>query len=397
VESLPAESEREALVAALADLMADQGSEPFLAAPILEPTDRFFPDRWEPSARGVHTLARRLLRYAGLGQLRVEVSTGDYMSEGEDVSGPFGSVQRTHHGAAGWFAGIHDGVCVFGADVAQLQRPEGMAGLMAHEVAHAYRALHALVEEDRDLEERLTDLTTVYLGFGVLTVNASHRYRASGEVVGGHTLTRYSHERLGYLSPQAMSFLLGAQVVARALPGGERRRLAGLLETNQASFFRTATRLLETGDLRERLPLPIILPTPRSPDVGPLPPDDLPDAPEALVPARPAPNEGRPVFRIARTRAARGAGIGVLVMMCVGVPVALAAESAAVGLASPIAVVVGALVGRLRRRDVCADPTCEAEISREATICPGCGGTVRGRLRSARDRLAAAESLEDGD
>jgi len=84
---------------------------------------------------------------------------------------------------------------------------------LAHEVAHAYRHAHELRISDYEVEERLTDLTTIFLGFGVLTVNASQRFRSGTSGVGG---SWYSRSEGGYLSMQSMSYLLAARVVARA-------------------------------------------------------------------------------------------------------------------------------------------------------------------------------------
>ncbi len=120
-------------------------------------------------------------------------------------------------------------------------------------------------------DELLTDLTTVYLGFGIMTANLTHAYkrRASGTV---QTMG-------GYLSPVAMSFALAAQVVARGTPADDARAIAELLGSAQEACFVEAYRQLaaepaELGAL----------------DVG------------AVKAARwrVGVNEGQPVFRIRR-------------------------------------------------------------------------------------------------
>jgi hypothetical protein len=70
---------------------------------------------------------------------------------------------------------------------------------MGHEVAHAYRSHHRLQVDDRDREELLTDLTTIYLGFGILSVNNSYRFRKSGSLEGSLAYTRWSTSSSGYL------------------------------------------------------------------------------------------------------------------------------------------------------------------------------------------------------
>jgi hypothetical protein len=124
----------------------------------------------------VTVLAQRLLGYAGLPQLRPEVGLWS------DMSPQLRARSRTHgHGTtAALFLGL-DGDCArFAVEAGQLDDPESMVAAMAHEVAHAWRARHGEVVEDQRHEEELTDLTTVYLGFGVLTSNAAYRYRSRG-------------------------------------------------------------------------------------------------------------------------------------------------------------------------------------------------------------------------
>jgi hypothetical protein len=86
-----------------------------------------------------------------------------------DVSLEFfehGQVEETKtgtrcHGIAGCFFGMDGGCCRFGVNLNISPDIEQLAGVMGHEVAHAYRSHHRLQVDDRDREELLTDLTTV--------------------------------------------------------------------------------------------------------------------------------------------------------------------------------------------------------------------------------------------
>lgn len=253
---LPPLLEQGRLIRDLRALIERRGLLPFVSAPLLEPRREHFPDHWRPDALGVERLALRLLSYAGLPELEavVELYQGERAVRSIDAGG--NATAWSHKGAAAWFAGIDGGRRLFGAEASKLSVPDMLAGVMAHEVAHAFRHRHHLDGRERQVEEELTDLTTVYLGFGILTTNASYRYRAEGETMGGGTHTRWSHEGVGYLSSKAMSFLLAVQVVVRDLPAGERRRLGSLLETNQAAYFKAACDSLERDTLIERLGLP---------------------------------------------------------------------------------------------------------------------------------------------
>lgn len=177
---------------------------PFLNARILEPTPQCFPEPIGPGAQGAAAVQARLLAHAGLDGLELEPGPLDRIGE-----------------------------------------PELLVATLCREVARAWRHAHRLAEDDRELDGRLVDLTTVHLGFGLLTTNASCRYRAAAEPQGLHASSGGPPARLAALPPEAMSFLLAVQVKARGLGFWARRNLVSQLEANQASGFRWAYRVLE--------------------------------------------------------------------------------------------------------------------------------------------------------
>lgn len=253
---LPEPEQQEWLLDQLAALIAKAGTERFLEAPLIEQRDRFFPDLWEPNEEGVRRMAKRVLIHAGLEELDASVEIQDAQEHRSEMVAGVGSMgSRTHsEGAAAWFMGIRRGVCLFGADSSQLENPGHLVGVMAHEVAHAWRE-HEKLTTRGDEEELLTDLTTVYLGFGILTVNGAYSFRKSGEQEGIMTRTQWSHQRAGYLGPIAMSFLLAAQARARKLGWLARRHIAGELETNQRAYFKAACSALDEKAVASRLRL----------------------------------------------------------------------------------------------------------------------------------------------
>jgi hypothetical protein len=400
VGNLPPEQVQAYLIRELTALLQLRGSAPFVSAPLLEPRSEHFPDQWRADELGVERLALRLLGYAGLSDLGVEVELFAGEIEVESVAGDGTAAAWSHHGAAAWFAGIEDGRCLFGANAAKLDSPEVLAGVMAHEVAHAFRHHHGLNLRKREVEEPLTDLTTIYLGFGILTTNVSYRYRASGGMQGSYTRTEWSHESIGYLAPEAMSFLLACQVVARDLPAAEARRIASLLETNQAAYFREAWNALDRDELRERLKLPppgtwpaVREPRPQAFDTsGDPPPPDLEARAVAAIRGR---NEGLPVFRVAHTDRT----VPTLMGFALAIPAAICFSWLSGG-AGAVAALIALIAARQfggRPYDRCSEPDCYQIIPADVALCPGCAGTVSGRIANANERLAAREELEDQD
>lgn len=248
MDLLPDEVEREHLIGELAGLIDAAGADHFLTAAILEPNDRSFPDPWTADGPGVKRLLQRLLGYAGLDHLTLTLeidqfsqATGKVMMDG---------TAGGHEGTAAWFAGIRDGVCAFGVDTRGLEDPIGLAGTLAHEVAHAFRHDRELRQPVTAHEERLTDLTTVYLGSGILTTNATQRFRSGQKGAGSW----WSRAQAGYLPMQSMSYLLAAQVVAR---GASPQPIARALSPNQRACFKAACAQLSRPALCEQLGLPV--------------------------------------------------------------------------------------------------------------------------------------------
>ena len=379
------EIERIELLHELGELIAVRGYERFVSWPIVLPTTEFLPDAWTPSLDSVAILVRRLMLYGNI-DLAAEVTAFDrHLSE-------------EHPNAPAWFAGIENGVCKFGIDIHQLNDPQSLIAALSHEVAHAYRKLHSLVEEDREIEEKLTDLTAIYLGLGIFVVNATERYRKSGYVSGILAVTEWSVSSGGYLDSASLSFLLAAHVAAR---GENAHSYLRFLEPNQASYVRRAFDALisNRAELLEQLSIP---PDgwPETPDlsqfVAPLDPDSLDVSiieHGSIHEPAPPPNEGRPVFRVRENRTVILAYLGLAGGAIVGLIGTAIYQHGGVIVAGAIAGLVFALVKGGRHRDRCSGPGCRNLLGPADQTCSQCGGVIRGRIRDFRDHLTAEEDF----
>ncbi len=380
------------------------GPTTYLAAPIVEPNDRFFPDRYTPDLRGVRTVARRLLGYAGLGDLAVDVF-GRSSAEVDPLAETLIVLSAADANA------VDFGVWALG-------RPEDVPLVLAHEVARAYRLLRgrsrraaehpyrvALREDDDEPaepdaeEEEDVSLAAFYLGFGLISTLGAHQYRATGELRGMYTVTRWVHRSVGALHPEVACFLLAAQCAVRDPSDDAIEALASSLGANERARFTRYLRELrvDRDALCETLGLPprSEWPAPPAHTAEPLE-DDGWEPREEDVATDPLPNEGRPVFRRRQDRAVLfgvlGGSLGallslgaVLVDRSLGGWVLAGAAASAVG---------GWLLGRSRRApDLCSDPSCEARLPEDAATCPRCGGTIRGEIGPSEAHLRAVEGL----
>ena len=386
---LPEPSERAELLARLARVISSAGYEHFVSAPILLPDSKFFPDRWTMDSAGVHRLTKRLLRYAGLGDLSVDMMS--YADEDATSTGH-------HAGIAGWFAGIVDGRCRFGFDERHVEDDDAIVGVMCHEVSHAFRHHRAIVGDDHDLEEEDTDITTVYLGFGVLAANNAYRFRTSGHLRGIMTYTQTSESSIGYLSARSLTFLLAAQVVLRNEDRAARRAIANALESNQATFFQAGVAALQSDEdaLRTTLGVPSRDQWPARTTIDELTAPIVDDAPRApgRKKKRRRPNKGQRVFRVVRVR---GFFMAAVLGTIGAVMSAFAGDNVVTAIGACAAATVGWWLGRRMHADYCSDPACEANLPLDARVCPGCGGKIAGSIHHPKERLEALERLEESE
>ena len=373
---LPPEEERVALLGALGELVAARGPQPLVQWPLRRASPDDFPDPWSPDMAGAAGMAKRLLAHAGLGELGFVMEPFGQEEQAQSAIG----LRPVEHGhrAAAWFRGIQQGRCWFGVNVTQLRDPESLSAALAHEVAHAYRHHHALMVEDRDLEEQLTDLTTVFLGFGILTTNESDRFRSN--------FRGWSRSNAGYLSPPSMALLLGAQLVARHAGPRDRRRVRDALERNQAAALDQALRWLEPqeAEIRRQLNVPLE-PDPSAflfsaTPAEPFPQDSIREI--AQAPREPA---AEPVFFVRKHPwSGRAYRMGNFTLL--GTFIAFFTQSVwPVGLSMMVAVAYDQWRTSTFRK--CSG--CMGWLRPSETTCGKCGGFVVGEIERRRDHYEA--------
>lgn len=402
---LPPAAERAQLAEQLGELVARRGVGPLVNALLVQPNADFFPDRWAGGEASVRRVLLRLLRYAGLAELDVEVvlldEDPDKRAGAPAPRGSFGLQTQL------WLTGITAGRCRVAIEATLLRDPSSFVAAAARAVAHAYRRHHGLERIGDPLEEARIDVTTVYLGFGIVTTDATLRHATTPS--GGFRSAR-SVLQLGVLAPQAMAYLLALQAVARGLGRGERREIASMLQVNPSTFFKAALRAVD-GEPQAmaslRLPPRSEWPTPADAAslLAPLPAavsDETIEEPRRDVDAGVrGGNLGKPVFRVERSMAGRMARfLGMATFVLGGLVtrsyVANDVDPAMITTAAIVLAAIGLLVGLFLRDSRCSDPKCGAKLDRTANTCPWCGGEIVGVIRHPRERLAAEEDHRRG-
>lgn len=336
------------------NLIVACGADRYLSGHLVEPSPRFFPEPWAPDLESAEATTRRLLARVDLGGHVANFTS--YAVYDENTSD---DERKT---VAGWFTGLEKGVALFGINTGKLHDPEALAGVMAHEVAHAFRAHHELVHAETAVDEELTDLTSVYLGFGILTANVASRTTVERDPWTA-TLRR---SEAGYLAVDDLCFLLALQVVVRGYEESDIDRVARFLDSGQRVVFREAVRDLEQDreEMRERLGIRDLRPETRPiPSIPRVPPSD------SQRWARPW---GRTAYRARTFGVAQGVGWTFATAYCGGlfVPAFFGLPFRfLLPLWSVFTLVVGVLAS-LRGVHRCS--SCRTKISSTAEECPSC-------------------------
>lgn len=114
---------------------------------------------------------------------------------------------------------VRDGRVEIGLDRTEVSDPAFLTAIIAHEIGHVRLLYEGRITKAGKNHERLTDLLTVYLRFGVFTANAALRFTEttrgwSAEPLGDlserdlHGAGNGGYSRLGYLSEQEFGYAL---------------------------------------------------------------------------------------------------------------------------------------------------------------------------------------------
>lgn len=389
----PAEADRELLLAALARVLKELGWQRFARAPIVLPTDAFFPDAFAPDPSGVATLAGRLAAHAGLDDLSIEVVVPRSMSlEDLAMMDARSSAPELEEAppATIWLAELQGEIARVAVepDLLAVRSRAGMVAETARAIAAAELALAGLIEVRRAVEAREVDVAAVALGLGVIVTNAALRLRRHTESAGLAVRSRDEIDVVTALAPNELTFLLAAQHVARGDSAEDRDRIAAQLEPDQRAAFLASIALLERDALCAALDLP-------DPSSWPEPSEVVAAEPRVrVVVPEDARHERTPVVRIRLFRTVDHATLASIAGLFVFVVLVVVEVDAGAALAVwPVATVLGALAGRMRRADVCSRRECGARLPLGASACPGCGGTIEGECEPGKV-LEAEEAIE---
>lgn len=394
------EAELEWAIGQLAALIAREGAERFLWAPLLLPNPESFPDAWNGDALSVALVLRRSLEYIGEEAPHVLLFDHTPLTDESDVA--LSDIEFVEVGEEGDF--------VF--ELSVIGGSTDFFGILGHELGRAfiascewrqakvaYRA-SPMVEDEEDRAAARGSIAAIYLGLGIPAANATHQAKHSGHFTGSHVITEWSTGRAGGLTSPIFVYLLALQSAVRNRKEEHELARKQLAPNQRKEFLKVLDTLMpkrEAWIKRLRLPKESTWTSLQWP-VQP-PAKVAPGSHEIEVPVDEKQaqryNEGLPVFRVTRHMRTVYGGFGLVIGAVLGLATLLLLGPS-IGLGAPVVgLLVGAVIGRRTIFYQCSDSGCEIAISPSESQCPGCAGRIVGELTNASERLNALEELRE--
>lgn len=241
----PVDAEEKAWLEESLRWLADEfGVETWRSAQVILPTEEFFPDPYHADEAGAHALVKRVCGYMGVDYDRLELEF--YDDEEARLREHLPAYESAGSGAAGHYR-RRRGKFVISLAASQLDDPMNMVATFAHELGHVLLLGGGRVSARYEDQEPLTDLLTIFLGFGIFTGNTAFTFSQWRNAFSAG----WSYARHGYLTEEALGYALALFAWVR---GEQKPAWARHLQGNVSAYFKSSLKYLsKTGDttLRE--------------------------------------------------------------------------------------------------------------------------------------------------
>ncbi len=208
-----------------------------LESSVVLPIPEHFPDPYDGTEGAVDKLFERICK-----NMRVDARSIDlevFADETEELRNVLPYWKSSIGGCAGLYVRADgDARTVVAVKRSQLKDTVALVATLAHELGHVILLGDNLIDHEAPDMEPLTDLATVFLGFGVFTANCAVRFQQyQTERKQGWSMTR-----LGYLPEQVYGYALAKFAAER---GEMRPEWTRHLTTNVRAYYKRARAWLE--------------------------------------------------------------------------------------------------------------------------------------------------------
>jgi hypothetical protein len=224
------------------------GRRRLLEAEVVLPDAKHFPDPYDKSEAAAEKMFCRICEYMNVdrGQIDLEI----FPDETDELSKMLPYWKGGPGGCAGLYVHPDDESkqMVVALRQSQMDDPLALVATMAHELGHVILLGGGLIDPAAKDMEPMTDLLTVFLGFGIFNANCAARFRQwQNERKQG-----WSMQRLGYLPEEIYGYALARFAVER---GEQRPAWTAFLSTNVRAYFKRSAEWLEREDQAKGKPI----------------------------------------------------------------------------------------------------------------------------------------------
>jgi hypothetical protein len=226
----PVRAEEQVWIEESLDWLTREFGVEILRRPVVVPSVEFFPAGYAGSEADVRAVFATVAGLVGVPVERVvlELEPDDAFDELVDEL----PVAMSSHGAAAHWR-RRDGESVIAVELAKAREPVALVATIAHELGHERLLGEGRSDPDRRDDEPLTDLFTVFFGFGIFTANAAFEHSRSQ--------TGWRTSRLGYLTEPMYGYALARYAWLR---GEADPAWAARLDTNPRAYLKQGLKYL---------------------------------------------------------------------------------------------------------------------------------------------------------
>jgi len=226
------------------------GRSRLLEATVILPDDEHFPDSYDKTPAAAEKLFQRICAYMQVDRSRIDLDV--FPDETEELREILPYWSGNSNGCAGLYAATEpseqkrpreDEHMLIALKSSLLKDPLPLVATIAHELGHVILLGGKLMDRTPD-HEPLTDLLTVFLGFGIFTANSSAHFTQYRDA-GRHG---WSMRRLGYLRQEVFGYALARFADER---GEKKPDWSRHLSTNVRAYFKRSRTWLEKNSDRK--------------------------------------------------------------------------------------------------------------------------------------------------
>ena len=205
---------------------------------LVTPSSKHFPEKMNSLDEMVKYTFEQVRKYAGMENwpCRLEAQEDDI----NPVVAPTIVLKGAPSGPAGTFQYSDEAVITYNTKL--INRPESLVATFAHELAHY---LSGVVKEPppggEEYWEHATDLTAIFLGFGVFLANSAFTFEQYTSVGS----QGWSSSRQGYMTEQEIVYALAIFCVLKDIPVTE---AVSYLDSHLRSYFKKCYRELHNSE-----------------------------------------------------------------------------------------------------------------------------------------------------